>query len=221
VAKALVTRGAAMGVGEIDRGRAHALLAAARSLNDRTGRRVPEGADVWLSQLGAAPPLADPALGFSPLPPDEERDALAASAKLHDLPLVKSWLADEEFLRGVAAKLDEVMVSPLYVDERQRAEQMARIVADSAEAYLDAERRRLLSARLFAVAAHLRSRGDDAHARAAAAAARALAAGTPASEIPFARLLVAKAFPPAGPSGPGPGAPPPPAPESPLIVSPR
>lgn len=221
VAKALVTQGATMGVGEIDRGRAHALLAAARALNERTGQRVPEGADVWLAQLGAPPPLADPAEGFAPLPPDEERDALAASGKLHDLPLVKSWLADEEFLRGVAARLDEVLVSPLYVDERQRAEQMARIVADAAETYLDPERRRLLSARLYAVAAHLAERGDDAHARAAAAAARALAGGTPAAEIPFARLLVAKAFPPAGPSAPGPGAAPPPAPESPLIVSPR
>lgn len=221
LAKALLTQGAAMGVGEIDRGRGHALVAAARALNDRSGQRVPEGADLWLSQLGAPPPLADPSLAFPPLPGDEERDALAASAKLHDLPLVKRWLADEEFLRGVAAKLDEVLVSPLYVDERQRAEQMARVVADSAEAYLDADRRRLLSARLFAVAASLEARDDTAHARAAAAAARALAAGTPAAEIPFARLLVAKAFPPAGPSTPGPPAAPPPVPDSPLIVAPR
>jgi hypothetical protein len=218
--KALVTQGAGMGVGEIDRGRAHALVAAARARNDRSGRRVPDGADRWLSQLGAAPPLPDPAAAFPPLPPDEERDAVSASAKLHDLPLLKSWMADEDFLRGIAAKLDEVLVSPLYLDERQRQEQMARLVSEAAETYLDAERRALLSARLFGVAAHLRERGDEAHARAAAAAARAIASGAPAAAVPFARLLVAKAFPPAGPSTPG-QAPAPPESQSPLIVAPR
>ncbi|HEY6101258.1 MAG TPA: hypothetical protein VIW03_17610, partial [Anaeromyxobacter sp.] len=147
-------------------------------------------------------------------------DALAASAKLHDLPLLRGWFADEEFLRGVAAKLDEVLVSPLYIDEQQRQEQMARVVAEAAETYLDADRRALLSARLFAVAEHLGERGDAAHGRAAAAAARALAAGAPAAAIPFARVLVEKAFPPTGPSAPGP-APAAPASQSPLIVAPR
>jgi hypothetical protein len=218
--KALVTQGASMGVGEMDRGRAHALVAAARARNDASGQRVPEGADRWLAPLGAAPPLPDPAATFPPLAPDEERDAVSASAKLHDLPLLKSWMADEEFLRGLAAKLDEVLVSPLYLDERQRQEQLARVVSDAAETYLDAGRRAVLSSRLFAVAAHLRERGDDAHARTAAATARSIAAGAPAASVPFARLLVAKAFPPAGPSAPGPAAPPP-ASEPPLIVAPR
>ena len=220
LAKALVSQGTAMGVGEIERGRAHALVAAGRARNDGAGQRVPEGADLWLAQLGPAGPLADPAAAFPRLPDDDERDALAASAKLHDLPLLKSWLADEDYLHGVAAKLDEVMVSPLYIDERQRQEQAARVVAEAAEAYLDAGRRQLLSARLFAVAAHLQERGDVAHARAAGAVARALASGAPAASIPFARLLVEKAFPPAGPSAPGPTPAAPPS-ESPLIVAPR
>ncbi|HET7825180.1 MAG TPA: hypothetical protein VFK90_07590, partial [Anaeromyxobacter sp.] len=181
---------------------------------------APDVVDRFLAHLGPAPALEDPAAALPPLSPDDERDALAASAKLHDLPLLKGWIAEEEFLRGVAAKIDEVLVSPLYIDERQRNEQLARVVADAVEAYFDAPRRARLSPRLFAVAAHLEARGDAAHARAAAAAARALAAGTPAGAIPFARLLVEKAFPPTGPSAPGP-APAPPAPESPLIVAPR
>jgi hypothetical protein len=220
LAKDLLAKGAAMGIGEIDRGRAHALLAAARRRNDERGKPVPDPADRFLAQLGAAPALEDPAAAFPPLAADEERDALAASGKLHDLPLLKGWIAEEGFLRGVAAKIDEVLVSPLYIDERQRNEQLARVVADAVEAYFDAPRRALLSPRLFAVAAHLQARGDAAHARAAAAAARALADGTPAAAIAFARLLVEKAFPPAGPSAPGP-APAPAAPESPLIVAPR
>jgi hypothetical protein len=212
----LLSQGAAMGVGEMDPARARAVVAAARGRNEGSGKRVPDTADRWLAQLGPIAPLPDPADGFPPLPPDEEREALAASAKLHDLPLMKSWLADEAYLRTVAAKLDEIAVSPLYIDERQRAEQAARTVADAVDGYLDADRRRALAPRLFAVAEHLRERGDPAHASAAAAAARAIAAGAAASSIPFARLLVEKAFPPAGPS-PGPA----PEPESPLLVAPR
>ncbi len=224
IAKGLLSQGATLGVGEVDRERAKSLVAAARALNDASGQRVPEGADLWLAQLGPAAPPPDPAAGFPPLEPDRERDALAASAALHDLPLLKGWLADEDFLRGVAAKLDEAGVSPLYVDERQRAERMAGIVADAVDAWLDPARRRLLVSRLFAVAEHLRDTGEAAHADAAAAAARALAAGAPASAVPFARLLVEKAFPTAPPEAAGsPDAPPrtAPSPESPLIVPPR
>ncbi|WP_243337415.1 hypothetical protein [Anaeromyxobacter soli] len=219
-AKGLVERGATMGVGEIDRARARSLVAAARALNDASGQRVPEGADLWLAQLGPAAPLADPAARFPPLAEEEEREAVAASAKLHDLPLFRGWLADEGYLREVAAKLDEVGVSPLYIDDRQRAEQMARVVANAVDAYFDEGRRRRHASRLLAVAEHLEARGDVAHARSAAATARALVAGAPPHAVPFARLLVEKAFPlapgPGEPAGapPSPGAPP-------LIVTPR
>jgi hypothetical protein len=223
LAKGLLSQGATMGVGEVDRGRAKSMVVAARARNDASGQRVPEGADLWLAQLGPAAPPPDPAEGFPPLPPEEERAALAASAALHELPLLKGWLADEDFLRGVAGKLDEAAMSPLYVDERQRADRMAGIVAEAVDAWLDPERRRLLAARLFVVAEHLRERGDPARAHAAAAAAHALAAGAPAAAVPFARLLVEKAFPAVAPHGGLGGAPPDAAapPESPLIVAPR
>lgn len=218
IVRDLLDRGGALGVAEVEPGRAASLVAAARARNDASGQRVPEGADLWLSQLGPAASLPDPAEAFPPLPEEDEHAALAASGKLHDLPVLRGWLADEAFLRGVAARLDEVAVSPIYLDERQRAEQMARVLAEAIEGYLDDARRRVLSARLFAVAEHLAERGDPAHARAAAAAARALRAGAPPASIPFARLLVEKAFPPAGPSpaAPGEGAPP-----APLVVPPR
>ncbi len=217
--KGLLDRGAAMGVGEIDRELARSVVAAARAANDTTGQRVPEGADLWLAQLGPAAPLPDPAARFAPLAAEEERDAVAASGKLHDLPLFRGWLADEGYLRAVAAKLDEISVSPLYIDDRQRAEQLARAVADAVDAYFDEARRRRHAARLFAVAEHLEARGDVAHARSAAATARALLGGAPPHAVPFARLLVEKAFPaatsaPAAERPPSPGAPP-------LIVPPR
>jgi hypothetical protein len=216
--KGLLERGAAMGVGEIDRAEAHALVAAARALNEQTGQRLPDGADLWLAPLGPPPPPPAPP-ELPPLPEAEERAALAASGALHERPLLRGWLADEEHLRRTAARLDEIAVSPLYLDERQKADQQARTVADAVEAYLDPRRRTLLSARLRLVAAHLAQRGDAPGARAAAAASRALAAGAPGRDIPFARLLVEKAFPPAPAAPPAQGAPSGEA--SSLIVAPR
>ncbi|MFL5273212.1 MAG: hypothetical protein ACJ79E_14235, partial [Anaeromyxobacteraceae bacterium] len=156
----------------------------------------PEGADAWLARAGPAGTPPDPAARFAaPLPEDEERAARGASARLHDLPLLRGWLADEDALRALAAKLDEVAVSPLYLDEQQRAEAGLRLVADAVEAAFDPASRRRWAARLFSVAEHLERSGDTAHAPLAAAAARALLAGTEAARIPFARLLVEKAFP--------------------------
>ncbi len=211
-------KGRAVGVTEIPRERAKSLVAAARHLNEASGRRVPEGADAWLAHLGPAAPLEDPARDFPPLPEDEEREALMASAALHELPMMRGWLAEEEFLRGLARRLDEIAVSPLYLDEHQRAQQAAAAVSGAVESYLDEPRRHRLAGRLFAMAAHLAALGDAESAKAAAAAARAVAGGLPASRIPFARFLVEKAFPSAA-SPPPPGDAP--RGEEPLIIAPR
>ncbi len=208
-------KGTAMAVAEIEPGLARSLVAQASGLNEPSGRRLPDGADAWLARLGPAAPPEDPRARFPPLPEEEERAALEESGALLELPVLRGWLADEEVLRDLARRLDEIAVSPLYLDERQRAQQVARTVADAAEAWLDEPRRHRLATRLFATAAHLETLGDRDHARIAAAVARAVAAGVPARRIPFARLLVEKAF-PAGPSAPEPG------PSEPsLIVAPR
>jgi hypothetical protein len=218
-ARDIMERGAAVGVGEVPRERVHSWIAQARAQNERSGQRVPDGADLWLNQLGPAAPAAAPGAALPPLAEAEEPEALSASGALHDLPLFRGWFADEDFLRKIAARLDEVQVSPLYIDERQRAAQVERVLADAAEEYLDPGRRERLSARLLGMAEYLQERGDAASSRAAAAAARALAAGRPASVIPFARLLVEKAF---SRSGPAPDqANPAEPPVSPLIVAPR
>lgn len=218
-AKDIMERGAAVGVTEVPRERVHAWIAQARGLNERTGQRVPDGTDLWLNQLGPAAPVPAPGADLAPLGEDEEREAVAASAALHELPVFRSWLADEDFLRRIAGRLDEVQVSPLYIDERQRGAQLDRVVADAVEEYLDPARRERLSARLLAMSEHLLERGDGTSARAAAATARAVASGRTGSSIPFARLLVEKAF---SRSGPAPEAETPAEPAgSPLIVAPR
>jgi hypothetical protein len=219
-AKDILERGRGMGVAEIDREAAKAIVAAARALNDTAGTPPPEGADAWMARTGPAAPLADPAARFAPLPDEEERAALEASSRLHELPLLRGWLADEEALRALAAKLDEIAVSPLYIDERQRAEAGARAIADATAACFDEAGRRRWAARLFTVADHLDHAGDASHARLAAASARALLAGVDVARIPFARLLVEKAFPPADLAAGAPAAGAQRAGESPLIVPP-
>jgi hypothetical protein len=195
-AKDLVERGRNMGVAEVDRGKAKSLVAAARKLNDASGRLPPEGADAWLARLGPAAPPEDLAARFPPLPPEEEQAALEASGRLHDLPLIRGWLADEDALHALAQRLDEIAVSALYIDERQRAEAGEQAIADAVAAELAApERRQRWASRLLAAADHLAAADDPIHARLAAAAARALRGGVDATRIPFARLLVEKAFP--------------------------
>ncbi|HZZ86599.1 MAG TPA: hypothetical protein VFE30_18880 [Anaeromyxobacteraceae bacterium] len=191
----LEERGRVLGIAEVERAVAQALVAAARRLNGEA-TPAPSGTDLWLSRLGPAGAAPDLAARFPALPEAEERAALEASGDLHALPLMRSWLADEDSLRSLAARLDEIAVSPLYLDEQQRGEQSARAIAEAGEAWLDARHRGLLAARLYTVADHLDRTGLPEQARAAAAAARAVAAGRPAAEVPFARLLVEKAFPP-------------------------
>jgi len=212
-------RGSAMGVAEVDPAAARAWVAAARRLNDASGRRVPEGADAWLGRLGQPGPPPEPGARVAPPSPEEERRALAASGELHALPMLRGWLADEDLLRDLARKLDGIAASPAPGGERTAADPAAAdpaaaAMAEAVAAWLDGPRRQRLAARLLAVADHLVALADPAHAAMAAAAARALRAGEPGEAIPFARILVEKAFPgrAAGASPERPAPPPPPAP---------
>jgi len=194
--KGLLERGARMGVAEVTPGRAHALIAAARGLNAAAATRIPEGADLWLSQLGPAPALPPPGEGLPP-PGDaaEEAAALARSGALHDLPLLKGWLAEEGYLREVARALDEAEGGLQGAGDEARRERLLALVRAAADAYLTPARRERLAGRLLDVAGHLWRAGAAPEAAAAAAAARALAAGAPAAAVPFAARLVEKAFP--------------------------
>jgi hypothetical protein len=218
--RGILERGQSFGVVEVPRERAHAWIAEARQANERTGQRVPDGTDLWLNQLGPAAPAPTPA-ALPPLDDAAEAQALAASGELHALPIFKGWLAEEDFLRWLAGKLDEVQVSPLYIDERQRNAQLDRVIADGVEEYLDPAHREKLARRLGLLADHLVQAGDAATANRAAAVARALAAGKPAGTIPFARLLVEKAFTRKGSAAELPGEEPEAGQGSPLIVAPR
>ncbi len=200
--KGLLEKGAAMGVAELPRERALALVANARARGEAAGTRAPEGADHWLAQQGPPPPLPAPGAALPPLAPEAAEAALAGSAALHALPLLGGWLADEPFLRELARDLDALPAG------EDRAARERDLVAASVARYLTPERRARLSTRLLEVAEHLHAAGDALHAGQAAAAAAALGAGRPCEEIPFARRLVEKAFTlGAAPAGPGAGPP--------------
>ena len=110
--KEIAERGQAMGVAEIDPLHARAVVAEARRRNDLSGRQPPVGSDAWLARIGPGAPAPDPAESLPPLPDEDERKALAASAELHKLPMLRGWLADEAALRALAARLDALAPEP-------------------------------------------------------------------------------------------------------------
>lgn len=201
----LEARGGTMGVREVSRDEAKALVAAARRQNDASGKHVPESADPWLGRLGPAGAPPDPRARFAPGSETEETSAVEGSGRLHERPIFRGWLAEEEALRTLAQKLDEISVSPLYLDERQRAEQARHALSAAMEAYFTAERKARLSSRLLDMAWHLAEMDDAEGASLAAAAARAIGQGA-ADRVPFARRLFEKAFPGLGEPLPEPGA---------------
>lgn len=192
----LLERGRSMGVMELDRSRALATVASARKLNDVAGKRPPDGADAWLARLGPVPALEDPRSRFQPLPGVEGQTAVAESGRLHDLPMVNSWLAPEEDLRALTLKLDEMAVSSLYIDEEQRSDAARSAIEDAIASQLDGTRRALWVSRLFSLAEHLERTGDTVHYGLAVATASALHDGADARDVPFVRLLIEKAVPP-------------------------
>jgi hypothetical protein len=200
--KGLLERGAAMGVAELAWVEALGRIGAARALNETSGQRVPDGADQWLGQLGTPPPLADPAAALPPLDAETERAALEASAALHDLPLLRGWLGEEPYLREVAAALDEVEKSTPALDAGQKRERRRAVVQEAVDRYYTTERRARLASRLVEVAAWFARTGHLDRSAQAAAAARALVAGTPPGQVPFASRLIEKAFRIDGPSDP-------------------
>ncbi len=205
-------RGQSMGVGEIDPAHARALVTAARRRNEASGRAVPEGADGWLARIGPGAPAPDASTLLPTLEGAEEDAALAASAALHELPMLRGWLAEESILRALATRLDAIGAEPPGPGDRDA--RMAAAIAETVESWLDAPCRALLSSRLLDVAVHLHGLRLADRAAQAASAARALARGVPGRDVPFARHMVEKAFPSRQPGAPA-------APARPVIAVPR
>ncbi len=185
-------RGAHHGVALVDISlpRAKGLIAAARQKLTR-GLDIDE--EALLSNLSGDPREAEPAARRDPpLPEPLESQRLGESALLHDEPAVATWYPDEAAARELGLKLDEVMTSSLYVDDRQRVEQAEREIDRAVERYFDEGRRKTYANRLFELVESFRQSNRAEAAARAGAAARALASGAAPTAVPFCRRLFEK-----------------------------
>lgn len=192
---------------EIPFDEARELLAEGIGLNVRTKTPYPAGLDAALRHL-------DITAWEKPreLPAPEEGDAALAvnSGALHDQAEISQWLPPVDELRAFAQKAQEIAVSPLYLDEDQRADQLRRTIQSMAETFFDERVRQLYARRLWHMAA-LFERTDRAEvARLARAEARRLFHAAPGLFSPFATRLFEKVLALSGPMPQRPAMPMPP-----------
>jgi hypothetical protein len=127
-----------------------------------------------------------------PLPAELEKQRVAESALVHEEPEAATWVPDIDLTRSLALKLDEVTVSKLYVDEKQRQEQGQKELALAVDGYFDPARRERYAGRLFELAEAFRMGKRTEAAERAGATARTLLGGEAAGAIPFCRKLFEK-----------------------------
>jgi hypothetical protein len=175
---------------EIERARALALLAEAVALDPGAAGAGP--ATRLIADAGG--PGEGPAAARSATAPPgaDERARLAQSSDLFAEPELRSYVPPEEALRALGARLEEIAVSAIVVDERQRAEQRRHAVDRLVESTFTPEVRGRYSRRLFELADYFASTDRPAAAERASAAARHLAGDAPILSNPFARELFAR-----------------------------
>jgi hypothetical protein len=151
----------------------------------------------------AAPPSAQA------VPGPEELARLAEGPELFAEPELRSYVPPEDALRELGTRLDEISVSSLVVDERQRAEQRRHAVDRLVEATFTPEARGRYSRRLFELSDYFAATARPEAAARAAATARHLGGTAPILDNPFARQLFARLVREPAPTGEEPPRPPP------------
>jgi hypothetical protein len=177
---------------EISKDYARTLIAEAEAAGARNGFSPPPTYAEALRLLGPAP---DPA----PRPPGESIDLPRENEHAHQLegaalfsdPLFAAWIPEEDSIRSFALRVDEIAVSQLYVDERQKQEAFERAADEASQAYFTSPRRALYSRRLLEMAHVLRAAGRDEAAMTAVAVSRALLTE---AQSPFTRALFTHAL---------------------------
>ncbi|MHB1843695.1 MAG: hypothetical protein ACYCWW_02520 [Deltaproteobacteria bacterium] len=200
----------ALAAREVSRERAAALIAEAVAL--APDAPLTPRAKALLERLGGGEPKAAQPSSASALPLPDERARLLESSALFEEPELASFVPPEDELRSLAQKLDEIQVSPLLLDERQRAERFEHAIAQAVVTYFSPARRGRLARRLFELSDRWLADGRLPAAERAQAAARQLVAAGDILENPFARRLFARIFPPPPPPKREGSAPPEPAP---------
>ena len=126
---------------EISLERARALLAAAVDLNPGGAMGTAEAAGIHellrsLPRAEKHEPATVESAGSTDASP-----ALRDSLALFDAPAMRSYLPPQDVILAVGQKLEEVMLSPLLVDETQRLAQMRHALERAANDYFTSQRR--------------------------------------------------------------------------------
>lgn len=193
---------------EITLDEARAVLAESAALNAATGTPLPAGADEMLRHLDVQPsaPADLPAPG-----PEDERLA-AQGHTLHADPEAQPWLPPESQLKLLAARIDEVMTSPLQLSPVQKEEQLRGALRGVAQQFFTPPMRRIWGRRLWHLADFLERTGRPERAALARAEGRRLfhnASAEPSrfEEFLFEKVLILSHVMQKGEKLPGPGAP--------------
>jgi hypothetical protein len=130
----------------------------------------------------------------SAAPAGDDRERLAESALLFDETELRTFVPPERLLRELALKLDEIDVSPLLLDGRQKSERRQHVLDQAVESYFTRERRARYARRLFELCDLWTSRGRSEPAARASAVARHLVGAGPILEDPFSRRMFDRIF---------------------------
>jgi hypothetical protein len=176
----------------------HISRAAARSRE--SSRPLPEG---YLDAKNTLPepkkdaePSPDPRSLFDPDEIVQNQDLIREAADLHDLEEFADWMPDEDTLKTVQAKLEQVESSQVTINAQQKVEQVQKILDQAVESLLEGqERRQRYQNRLLEMAAYLHRTDRPEPAKKAAAAALQLSREdfSPA-ESPFFDRMTRKLF---------------------------
>jgi hypothetical protein len=183
-----------IGPREVSLARAKSLIAAALALSRSRGE-IPDHADLLDEMGGDAAQAAPASASEPPLEPAEETRLASESGALHDEPEIAGWFPDEETLRTVSLKVEELGASRVVVDETQRKQQLQHVIDRARDDYFTDQRRQIYAGRLFEMADVFRASGREEAAKRAAATARALKAPDPATGSAFMRRLFEKLLP--------------------------
>jgi hypothetical protein len=125
---------------------------------------------------------------------DHTGSPLRDSTALFETPALRSYIPPEEVIRAVGQKLEEVLLSPLLIDEAQRLAQLRHALERAAADYFTAERRKRYAARLLDAAEFFSRRDDTINSARAQAVGDAFSSDLPIHEIPFARGIFDRIF---------------------------
>jgi hypothetical protein len=142
------------------------------------------------------PTPPEPRSLFDPDKIGQNQDLLREAAELHDLEEFSDWMPDEDTLKIVHSKIEEVESSQVAINDRQKMEQVQKILDQAVESLLEGqERRERYQNRLLEMAEYLHRTDRPKPAQKAAAAAFQLTReGFSPPDSPFFDRMTRKLF---------------------------